>query len=51
MTSGEPVQDPGWASCKDCNGDGQIGMYRDGTPMTCPACKGKGAWRITTEES
>ena len=30
------------ALCESCNGDGEIGMYRDGQPIVCDTCNGKG---------
>ena len=29
-------------TCTACHGDGQIGMYRDGSPMVCQNCVGTG---------
>lgn len=28
--------------CRECGGEGQVGMYRDGSPMVCRSCGGSG---------
>lgn len=28
--------------CRECGGEGQVGMYRDGLPIVCTRCKGDG---------
>lgn len=28
--------------CRECGGDGEVGMHRDGTPIVCRRCGGDG---------
>jgi hypothetical protein len=30
------------ARCPDCEGSGEVGMYRSGLAIVCERCKGKG---------
>jgi hypothetical protein len=32
--------------CPDCDGTGQVGLQRDGQPIECARCRGKGEVRV-----